>query len=144
MRGQCNPGYGSARQQYGSPFYGKFGGPAWTGPAMVRRPKYNVPINILDRGDAFDVYVYALGFDKENITVSVADDLLHISGTRSLDADQEPNFVRQEYPVKTFERVVQLNDKVDVAGISARQENGVLIVTLPKKPETPTQQVAIA
>ncbi len=142
MNKQCNTGYRSGRHhhQHGAPFYGKFG----RGAGPFRRPKNNVPINIIEQDDAFVVHVYALGFDKENISVSVSNDLLYITGTRTLEEGQEPNFVRQEYPIKSFERVVQLNDKVNVEAISARQENGVLIVTLPKKPETPQQTVAIA
>ena len=142
MYKNCNAGYGSARQQYGAPVYGKHRG----GAGPYRRPKNNVPVNIIDKEDVFEVHLYALGFDKENITVSVSENLLSVNGTRTLAEGEAPNFLRQEYPIKSFERVIQLNDKVDVAGISARQENGVLIVTLPKKPETskPGQNIAIA
>lgn len=142
MHKNCNAGYGSVRQQYGAPVYGKFRG----GAGPYRRPKNNVPVNIIDKGNVFEVYVYALGFDKENITVSVSDDLLSINGTRDLAEGEAPNFLRQEYPIKSFERVIQLNDKVDIAAISAKQESGILIVTLPKKPEAskPEQTIAIA
>ncbi len=142
MNKQCHTGHGPARHQHqhGAPFYGKFG----RGAGPFRRPKNNVPVNIIEKDDAFEVHVYALGFDKENISISVSDDLLYVTGTRTREDGQEPNFVRQEYPIKSFERVIQLNDKVNVDTISARQENSVLIVTLPKKPETPQQNVAIA
>src|SRR2546429_3752839 len=46
------------------------------------RPKYNLPINIADNETNFEVYVYALGYAKENIKVSVHDDVLYISGDR--------------------------------------------------------------
>ncbi|GAB4019014.1 Hsp20/alpha crystallin family protein [Spirosoma koreense] len=133
-------GYGPDHHQHRASFYEKF----WRGAGPFRRPKYNVPVNIVDKGETVEIHVYALGFEKENITVSVADGLLHISGTRSLT--EEPQFVRQEYPVKSFERVVQLNDRIDVSAVSARQENGVLIVTLPKRPEAnrPEQTIEIA
>lgn len=110
-----------------------------------RRPKYNVPVNIAETENNFEVYVYALGFDKENIKVAVTDGLLHISGTRTVDENNLPNFVSQEYPIKSFERVVQLNEQVDTTGINAKQENGVLIITLPKTAEAqkPAQEVKI-
>ncbi|MBD2702154.1 Hsp20/alpha crystallin family protein [Spirosoma sp. BT702] len=131
-----NHGYAGHRfargHHHGAHFFDRF-----TGATSFRRPKYNVPINIIDHDTFFEVHVYALGFDKENISVSVSDDVLTISGTRSIDETQKPTFLRQEYPIKSFERVVQLNDKVDVANISAKQENGVLIVTLPKKSSAP-------
>jgi HSP20 family protein len=123
-------GCGPAFKGYGSSYYSKFGGGPRGG--YYRRPKYNVPINIVEKESHYEVHVYALGFAKENIRLSVVDDVLYISGTRTIDESNPPNFSRQEYPVKSFERMVSLNEKVDKASISARQEEGVLIVTLPK------------
>ena len=122
---------------------GRFGKRNWG--AAFRRPKYNVPVNIAETENTFDVYVYALGFDKENIKISITDGLLHISGTRTVDESNLPNFVSQEYPVKSFERIVQLNEQVDTTGINAKQENGVLIITLPKTADAqkPAQEVKI-
>lgn len=142
MHKHCRAGYGPANQQYGAHFSGRYG----QGAGPFHRPKYNVPVNIIEKEDAFEVHVYALGFDKENIHVSVSDDLLYIRGTRSQDEGEKAAFLRQEYPIKSFERIIQLNDKVDIDTISARQENGVLMVTLPKKPgaSRSAQSVAIA
>jgi len=110
-----------------------------------RRPKYNVPVNIVDNENNYEVHVYAVGFAKENIKISVADGVLYISGTREVDENNLPNFSLQEYPIKSFERVIGLNEQVDTTNISAKQENGVLIVTLPKTPEAkkPAQEVRI-
>jgi HSP20 family protein len=97
-----------------------------------RRPKYNVPVNIDEKADQFIVSVYATGFSKENIRLSVADDVLFISGTRTIDESNQPNFAKQEFPVKNFERMISLESQVDVAGITAKQEDGVLYIILPK------------
>src|SRR5687768_11281640 len=80
-------------------YYNKFRGSGW-----YRRPKYNVPLNVVDNDTNFEVHVYALGFAKENIRISVQDDILYISGTRTIDENNPPNFSLQEYPVKSFER----------------------------------------
>ncbi len=69
-----------------------------------RRPKYNVPLNIVDMDAAYEVQLYALSFDKDDIKVSVEDDVLYIRGTRTVDKDNLPRFRRQEYPIKSFER----------------------------------------
>jgi HSP20 family protein len=110
-----------------------------------RRPKFNLPLNIADNETNFEVYVYALGYAKENIMISVQDDILYISGTRSVDEENLPNFSKQEYPVKSFERMLNLNGQVNVESISARQEDGVLIITLPKNAEAqkPSQQIPV-
>lgn len=98
----------------------------------LRRPKYNVPLNIIENETNFEAHVYATGFSKENIKVSVVDDLLHISGKREIDESVKPNFSRQEFPIKNFERTLILNGLVEVEAISAKVENGILVVTLPK------------
>lgn len=139
MYGRCNTaGYGPAYGRRGRHFEGYgFGG--------YRRPKYNVPVNIEEKEDSYEVTVYATGFDKENIKLSVVDDVLYITGTRTIDESSKPNFTKQEFPVKSFERVISLHGQVDASGIKARQENGVLIVTLPKTAEAqkPAQEISV-
>ncbi|CAN5164088.1 hypothetical protein BH11BAC6_BH11BAC6_16940 [soil metagenome] len=140
MHGRCNtagfrPAYERRDRHFGQqPFGGAF-----------RRPKYNVPVNIEETENSYEVKVYATGFDKENIKLSVVEDILYITGTRTLDENNKPNFTKQEFPVKSFERVISLNGQVDTAGIKARQENGVLIVTLPKTTaaQTPAQEINV-
>ena len=100
---------------------------------FFRRPKYNVPLNIAENDIFYEVHVYAVGFDKEHITITVEDDVLWIRGKRAID--QENKFRRQEFPVKHFERVVSLHGQVDTAQIQAKQEGSVLMITLPKVPE---------
>ena len=121
MYGRWNTaGYGPA---FGRRFHGGRG---------FRRPKYNVPVNIDEKDDQYIVSVYATGFDKENVKLSVQDDVLYISGTRSFDESASPNFTKQEFPVKSFERMVSLEGQVDITRITAKQEAGVLYISLPK------------
>lgn len=129
------------RHLFGPHAFGFGEGPLHGG---MRRPKYNVPLNITDNDTHYEVQVYATGFDKADIKLTITDNVLYISGTRSL-AGAEPNFSRQEFPVRNFERMLNLNGQVDTAAISARQENGVLLITLPKTPQAqkPAQEVAV-
>ncbi|HEY2582223.1 MAG TPA: Hsp20/alpha crystallin family protein [Mucilaginibacter sp.] len=125
--------YNSAREAQGcGPAHGRHG--HFRG-EHFRRPKHNLPINIADNETNFEVYVYALGYAKENIKISVHDDVLYISGTRAVDEENLPNFSKQEYPIKSFERMLNLNGQVDTANITAKQKEGVLIITLPKNAE---------
>jgi HSP20 family protein len=138
MYGHCQAGshirYGSATNRFNQapPF-------AWG----FRRPKYNVPLNIVESDQQFEVYVYATGFSKENIKVTIVDDLLYISGKREIDEASKPNFSRQEFPIKTFERTLSLNGLVATENISAKVEDGVLVLNLPKIPQAPEQQVEV-
>ena len=107
------------------------------------RPKYNVPINIIENDNDFEVYVFASGFAKEDIKITIANDVLLISGSKNLPEDFKPNFSRQEFPVKNFERSLALNHKVNAALIAAKHENGVLIITLPKTEEAKQQEKVV-
>lgn len=126
--------YGFNRAGCGPAFNKNFSGYSQFPPfgMGLRRPKYNVPLNIIENETNFEAHVYATGFRKENIKVSVVDDLLYISGKREIDESVKPKFSRQEFPIKNFERTLILNGLVEVEAISAKVENGILVVTLPK------------
>lgn len=126
----CGPAFGR-HGHYGH--HRSHRGP-WGG-GFHRRPKHNIPLNIIENDTNYEVHLYALGFSKENIKIAVASDVLHITGTRTIADDYKPNFSRQEYPIKSFERMLDLNGQVDTTTIEAKQENGVLIITLPKTTE---------
>lgn len=106
-----------------------------------RRPKYNVPLNISENETEYLVQVYATGFDKENISIAVKEDVLHITGLQEIE--NPPKFIQQEFPLKTFERLVALNRKVDAENITAKHENGILSVNLPKSKEALQKDVQI-
>ncbi len=120
----CNTGF---KHQHAQRFQN------WGG--QFRRPKHNVPVNIEETESSYIVSVYATGFAKEDIKISVTDDLLYISGTRTVAENFKPEFIRQEFPVKSFERILQLNGQIAVGDITAKQIDGILTVTLPKTPE---------
>jgi HSP20 family protein len=108
-----------------------------------KRPKYNVPVNIIDNDTSYEVHVFATGFTKEDIKITITDDLLYINGKREIAEDNNPNFSRQEFPIKHFERVISLNGKVETTAITAKHDNAVLIITLPKTAEAQTKEQVI-
>jgi HSP20 family protein len=136
MYGRCYTGDAASTGRFQRSHYGSY----------FRRPKYNVPLNIIENETSYEVHVYATGFEKENIKLSVVDDVLYISGTRTIDEINKPNFRRQEYPIKSFERVLSLRGQVNTKDITARQEEGVLKITLPKTPEArePEQEIKVS
>jgi len=109
------------------------------------------PVNIEETDEAFVVSLFAAGLVKENVTLSVKDDVLTIAypGTgEGPGAEQNPqgNFTYQEHMLNGFERSFRLNNKVVVESISASYSDGILKVTLPKNPETnkPAQTITVA
>lgn len=99
-----------------------------------RRPRYNVPINIEERDDCYRLTAYVPGYPEENIRTHIINDTLIITGNRDED-DALTEFLKQEFPVKDFERSLHLNGLVDTACINTRFNEGVLTIFLPKKQE---------
>ncbi len=98
-----------------------------------RRPKHNVPVNIAETETGFTAHVYCLGFAKEQVRITLTDRHIYISGTRT-PGDPHPDFLLQEYPIKSFERWFELSEGVDRAGITARFTEGMLVIEAPKTP----------
>ncbi len=112
------------------------------GPGGWRRPKHNIPVNIVEHESGYELTVHALTYPKDKIKVSVVDDMLYVTGSREPE-DSSPNFVLQEYPIKSFERSFELSHKVDKDKIEAKFVEGVLIVSVPKTSEAQQPEITI-
>jgi HSP20 family protein len=109
-----------------------------------RRPRHNVPVNIEETADGFVARVYCVGFTKENVKINVLNNMIYISGSREPD-NEFPDWLLQEYPIKSFERWFELSEHVDQESITAVFEDGVLVITAPKTPsaQTPEREITI-
>lgn len=100
------------------------------------------PVNIIEKNDWYELSVYAPGLNKDAFHVTIADDVLTIRFQGNQATDQS-NWVHQEFVRQGFERRFQLNGKVDAAGITARYNEGVLELTLPKTEKAKGQQIPV-
>lgn len=82
----------------------------------------------------YTVKVDVPGMNKDDIHLAYSDGILTISGHRSTfkdDSDKKKNLVRQERSEGSVSRSFSLPN-VDKKNISAKLDNGVLTITLPK------------
>lgn len=96
---------------------------------------HDVPVDVVDRGDAFLVSAELPGFAEDELTVELIDDRLRIEGERSTaesDEDLTGRYIRRERTRETVTRSITLPEKVDESAVSATFDQGVLKVTLPK------------
>jgi len=91
---------------------------------------------VMDISETEDDVIAALelpGMDKNDIKVSVRDDLLTISGEKKqAKIDDKENVHRVERSYGCFKRSLALPCAVDSAKVKAAFKDGVLRVTLPK------------
>lgn len=84
------------------------------------------------------------GVKKEDVTISITDDLLTIKGElRHEEETKGEQFYRLEGSYGTFERAVRLPRPVKAEAIKADYRDGVLKITLPKADEAKTRQIKI-
>ena len=95
--------------------------------------------DVTDLGDAFQLDAELPGFKKEDIKLDVENDCLTISAERRVDnEDKKPNFVKRERFYGSYSRSFDVSG-IDVDGIQASYNDGVLSLNMPKK-----QQIAPA
>ena len=103
------------------------------------------PANVQETDDSYEIFLAAPGRDKSDFSLSIADDVLTIRSERG-ETNGENRWLRSEYRIAAFERRFQLSSKVEADLITARYADGILQVTLPKRPEFagPVQEIAVA
>lgn len=92
--------------------------------------------DVTDTGDAFKLEAELPGFKKEDIKLDVENDCLTISAERHMENDEKKhNFVKRERFYGSYSRSFDVSG-INVDGIEASYENGVLTLNMPKKQET--------
>ena len=94
-------------------------------------------VNIKENDDSFIIEVAAPGMSKENFAVNLDGDRLLISSERRDDKEeQDGNYSRREFSYQSFNRSFTIPEgTVDGDRIVAKYNDGILIITLPKKEE---------
>ena len=94
------------------------------------------PANILEKGDLYVIALAAPGMEKADFNVKLDGKILTISADKKAEtATENEKMIRKEFGYKSFKRSFTLDEKIDATNISARYENGILTLELPKKEE---------
>ncbi|MDQ5843471.1 MAG: Hsp20/alpha crystallin family protein [Thermoproteota archaeon] len=95
------------------------------------------PYELVDRGDRFDLQLEVPGIKKENVSVKATKYSIEISGKHSeKDEEKGKRYVYSERLYRSFYRNVPLPEEIIPSKVSAKVENGILRVELPKKNPT--------
>jgi HSP20 family protein len=89
--------------------------------------------DVIENDDAFNVDLMLPGFDKNDIKMKVDQGVLSIEAERK--KSEKDKYNRVESYFGKWKRSFTLPDYVNVDGIDASYENGVLKVTIPKTEE---------
>ena len=102
-------------------------------------------VDVEETAEAFEIKAELPGFDENSVKITVDKHVLHISG--SVDESEKEKegrkYLIKERRHESFERSFSLPEGLDESAISAGFENGVLTVTLPKKPEEKPRKIEV-
>ncbi len=110
----------------------------------MKRMQVVPAVNVLEKEKAFEIEMAAPGLEKKDFNITVDNGVLTISCEKEAEKeDKEKNYTRREYSYTNFARSFTLPDSVKSDEISAKYEDGVLRLILPKTDEAKVKSKAI-
>ena len=106
-------------------------------------------VNIKENADAFKVEMAVPGFDKKDFKINLDHNVLTIASEKKVENEHKngERYTCREYSYQSFCRSFTLPEAANGDKISAKYENGILNVEIPKREEAkpkPMRQIAIA
>ncbi len=113
--------------------------------APVTEGTWTPRVDVYDKDGALVVRAEIPGVDPADIDVTVEGGTLTISGTRRLETEtEEKGFHRKEIFEGSFTRKIVLPEGTDPEAVNAQAKDGMLEVSVPKRPEVLPHKVTIA
>ncbi len=106
----------------------------------------SVAVNIKKTETEYEIHLSAPGLSKEELKVAVDNNVMTISHDHKTEEKSNDGvFIRKEFEVGSFNRSFELPENVDAESISARHENGILKIAIPKKEkvEIPVKDIEV-
>jgi HSP20 family protein len=94
----------------------------------------NPKANISEHADKYEIMLALPGMRKKDVELTVEKDLLTISH-KNTEEGEGVEYSRKEFDFRGFTRSFSLPETVNTGTISAKMDNGILRVSLPKKEE---------
>ena len=102
-------------------------------------------LNVYENRDEIILLAQVPGIRKEDLEIRFEDGMVTLAGGRELPAEesQTRRFLRQERIHGRFEKIFRFPVKVMTSDITAKLENGILILRAPKAEEAKPKRITI-
>ena len=103
------------------------------------------PVNISETKDNFELEFNVPGRNKEDFKITVDKNILTVSFDKKEETKHEnKKQIKKEFSLQPFKRSFTLDEKVISDNIGAKYENGLLVLSIPKKEEVKAEAKQIA
>ena len=101
-------------------------------------------VNVTENENFFHLEAATPGMQDKDINIEVHNDVLTIKGHKKDESDtKKENYHIREFSSQNFERSFKLSDRIDTDKVTAKIDNGVLRVDLPKHEQTKPQKIEV-
>lgn len=104
---------------------------------------FTPPIDIYETSEGLVLQADLPGVSSESLELQVQDNKLSLFGKVSMPVPTDARLIHQEYHVGHFLRSFILSDEVDHQRISAKLNQGVLEVVLPRLPKAEPRRIQV-
>jgi len=96
---------------------------------------YSKPsVNVIEKTDQYIIEVAAPGISKKDFNINLEKDVLHVSTEKvKVNDEDSEKWIRKEFNYRGFERSFTLPETINTDKISAKHNNGILYINIPKK-----------
>lgn len=107
-------------------------------PPFIQPREEPTKMNVLDGENSYEIYVQAPGQKKENFDINIDRGVLTISSNFEESKEEfMKNWSRKEFYRNQFTRSFRIPEDVNTDEISAKYEDGILEVVVPKLKKEP-------
>jgi len=99
--------------------------------------------SVIENNDGYFLSVEMPGVNKEGLEISFENNELTIIGRRALPA-VDGTLIHRESRHENYRRVFELDPSIGANKISAKMEQGILTVTLPKAEHVKPRKIAVS
>ena len=101
-------------------------------------------INVIEKDEAFHIEAETPGMTVKDVSIEFHAGVLTLKGHREQNSETEKNdYSIREFSNQSFERNFQLSDQIDSEKVTARMDQGILKITLPKKEQAKPKKIEI-
>ncbi len=114
-------------------------------PSRSQAVNYSVPnVNIFENKDGYVIQAEMPGVSKDGLEVTLEGNEITIIGRRNPQSKTEAEALLRETRRADYKRVFELDPAIDTSKISARIEQGLLTVTLPKSERVKPRRIEVS
>ena len=102
------------------------------------------PINVFQQGEDYLAIIELPGVNKDDLEVQAKENLIRISGKKTINYKEGVSVHRRERVSGEFDRTLSIPVQVDADGIKAEFRDGVLALLLPRAESDKPRSIKIA